>query len=81
MNPRLRIFRYGFLFLLAAAIAGTSLACAVCFGQSDAPVVKGMELSVLFMVLVTYGVIGGGVATAIILRRKQRRPKGPNGDP
>lgn len=58
------------LFMLAYSM--DCLACAVCFGQSDSPFLKGMELSVLFMVIMTYLLIGGGVATVIILRRRQR---------
>jgi len=38
------------------------LACAVCFGDSDSDLARGARLSVLFLLALTYLVIGGGVA-------------------
>ena len=38
------------------------LACAVCFGDSDSAMAHGARLSVLFLLALTYLVIGGGVA-------------------
>lgn len=48
-------------------------ACPVCFGQTDSPIVKGIEASVLFMVGMTYFLILGGAALFIMLRRRARR--------
>ncbi len=70
-----------FLGLAAAAmlaVAANALACAVCFGDSNDPIVKGAEASVLFMVGVTYFLLGGGVTTFFLLRRRARRLAGPN---
>ena len=55
------------------ALAAESLACPVCFGESDDPIIKGLESSILFMVGITYTLILGGVATFIFLRRRARR--------
>lgn len=48
-------------------------ACPVCFGETDSPIVQGIEASVLFMVGVTYCLILGGAALFIVLRRRARR--------
>lgn len=65
--------------LIAALLmlAAESLACPVCFGESDAPIVKGAEMSILFMMGVTYTLIGSGVAAFFVLRRRRRRISGP----
>ena len=57
---------------MLAAAAG-AFGCTVCFGESDDPIVKGAEASVLFMVIVTYLLLGSGVAAAFLLRRRARR--------
>lgn len=66
------------LVLCLAAVAmltaaTSSFACTVCFGESDDPIVKGAEASVLFMVVVTYLLLGSGVAGFFLLRRRARR--------
>ena len=66
----------GLAALAMLAVASASWACPVCFGESDSPIVKGAEYSVLFMMGVTYSLIGGGLATFVILRRRQRRLEG-----
>lgn len=62
----------------AAMLAGAAGAfgCPVCFGESDDPIVKGAQASVLFMVGVTYFLLGGGVTTVFLLRRRARRLAG-----
>ncbi len=54
------------------AVAAPALACPVCFGESDSPIVEGAERSILFMIGVTYTVIGSGVAAFVVLRRRSR---------
>ncbi|MEM7350038.1 MAG: hypothetical protein AAF657_04475 [Acidobacteriota bacterium] len=54
-------------------LATNAFACSVCFGDSDHPIVKGLEASVVFLVAVTYTLLGGGVVTVILLRRRARR--------
>ena len=62
------------LWVLALAAFGkVAEACPVCFGETDAPIVQGIEASVIFMVGVTYCLILGGVAMFIILRRRALR--------
>ena len=71
-----RLILLGLAALAMLAVASASTACPVCFGESDSPIAKGAEYSVLFMMGVTYTLIGGGVATVIFLRRRQRRYQG-----
>lgn len=59
--------------LAMLALASSAFGCTVCFGDSDAPIVKGLEASVLFLVAVTYTLLFGGVTTFILLRRRARR--------
>lgn len=59
--------------LALAAPALPSLACAVCFGDSDSPMAKAADMSMLFMIIVTYFVIVGGFATVVALRIRARR--------
>ncbi len=67
--------QWALMFLTVAMLAGAANAfgCTVCFGESDDPIVKGAEASVLFMVIVTYTLLVGGVVTFILLRRRARR--------
>jgi len=55
------------------AFAASAFGCTVCFGESDHPIVKGAQASVLFMVAVTYLLLAGGVASVFLLRRRARR--------
>lgn len=61
--------------LLALSMAGSAWGCPVCYGDSDAPIMKGAEMSILFMAVTTYGLIGGGVGMFIVLRRRARSPQ------
>ncbi len=64
---------WGVLIAALLALAAESLGCPVCFGDSDDPIIKGLESSILFMVGITYTLILGGIATFILLRRRSRR--------
>jgi hypothetical protein len=46
------------------------LACGVCFGASSSDMARGVRLSVLFLLVLTYLVIGGGVAAFLFSRRR-----------
>ncbi len=61
------------LVLAMALWASASQACPVCFGDVDDPVIDGLELSILFMLGVTYFVILSVIAAFILLRRRSRR--------
>ena len=55
------------------ALAPSTAGCPVCYGESDDPIVKGARASILFMIIVTYGLLGSGVVTFLLLRRRARR--------
>jgi heme/copper-type cytochrome/quinol oxidase subunit 2 len=55
------------------AWAAPSFACPVCFGDTDSPMAGAANLSILFMMIVTYVVILGGLATVFVLRMKARK--------
>ena len=54
-------------------LAAPSFACPVCYGDSDSPMGQAANLSILFMVIVTYVLILGGIATVFVLRIKARK--------
>ena len=76
-----KAFLHTLLGVLLLAPARVAEACAVCFGKSDAEIVKGVEASVLFMIAVTYFLIIGGIVGFVLIRRKalraQQRPADP----
>lgn len=50
----------------------TLLACGVCFGDTDSDMARAARLSVLFLLALTYLVIGGGVAAFFHARSRAR---------
>jgi hypothetical protein len=50
----------------------TLLACSVCFGDTDSDMARAARLSVLFLLALTYLVIGGGVAAFFHARSRAR---------
>ena len=73
MNLRGKTIALILLALATLAVAPDSLACPVCFGDSEAPIVKGLEASALFLIGVTYFLLSGGVVAFFLLRRRARR--------
>ena len=73
MKNHARSIVLGLFAVFALAVAAPVFGCPVCFGDSDAPIVKGIEMSVLFMVIVTYGVILTGMTFAFLSYRRARR--------
>jgi len=61
--------------LLVAALlpAAEALACSVCFGDIDAPIGQSLRSSVLFLLGLTYVVIGGGALGFFVARRRGQR--------
>ena len=49
------------------------LACSVCWGAVQDPVVHGTKLSIVFLLGLTYALLGGGVGMVVLLRRKALR--------
>ncbi len=48
------------------------MACGVCFGNSDSDMAHGVRLSVLFLLVLTYLVMGGGVAAFFYSRNRAK---------
>ena len=70
---RQRLLTLGLVTLSMVALAANSHGCPVCFGDSDDPILKGAQASVLFLGGVTYFLLGGGVTSFFLLRRRARR--------
>ena len=68
-----KLILLGLATLAMLVVAAGSTACPVCFGDSDEPIAKGIEASVIFMVAVTYGLLSTGVLAFFLLRRRARR--------
>ena len=49
------------------------LACSVCWGAAQDPVVHGTKLSIVFLLGLTYLLLGGGVGMVFLVRRKALR--------
>jgi len=52
------------------------LACSVCWGAAQDPVVHGTKLSIAFLLGLTYLLLGGGVGMVLMVRRKALRAAG-----
>ncbi len=63
------------VFLVVALVVSASQAfgCPVCYGESDDQIIRGAELSVLFMVGITYTILMGGGALSFFLYRRRVR--------
>ena len=61
------------LALFLSAWPQTVLACATCFGRSDSPMAKGMNMGIMTLLIVILSVLVGiAVFFAYILRRAAR---------
>ena len=49
------------------------LACSVCWGNAQDPVVHGTKLSIVFLLVLTYLLLGGGVGMMVMVRRRARK--------
>ena len=59
------------IFVLALlSAANHASACAVCGGQSDAPMARGMTLGIIFLLVVVAGVLGGITAVGVFFARR-----------
>ena len=59
--------------LAMLATATSAFACPVCYGESNDPIVKGAQASMLFMAVLTYLLLGTGVVSFLLLRRRAKR--------
>lgn len=55
------------------ATVGHLLACSVCWGNAQDPVIHGTKLSIIFLLALTYLLLGGGAGLMMVLRRRARR--------
>ena len=46
------------------------LACSVCWGNAQDPILHGTKLSIAFLLGLTYLLLGGGVGMVLIARRR-----------
>ena len=71
------------LFTLAlVATPRALLACPVCFGQSDSPLAKAMNLGILAMLVVVAGVLAGFASFFIyLIRRSHMADESRSGEP
>ena len=60
---------------MVSALGGL-LACSVCFGAAQDPVVEGTKLSIVFLLGLTYLLLGGGIGMVLVVRRKALRAAG-----
>jgi heme/copper-type cytochrome/quinol oxidase subunit 2 len=71
---QVRAARQVLAVLVAVALGGTTvLACPMCFGADDSPLIDGAKLGVLVMVAITLAVQGAFVAFFLYLRRRAKR--------
>ena len=61
------------LTLLVLAAPRAALACPVCFGQSDSPLAKAMNMGILLMLLVVGGMMAAFASFFISLVRRARQ--------
>ena len=54
------------------AVPRAVLACPVCFGQSDSPMVAGVNMAVFFMLGVTGSVLAGFAGFIVYLMRRAK---------
>ena len=71
--------RLGMVRVLATAVlvviggASSVLACPMCFGAEETPMIDGAKLGILVMIAITFAVQGAFVAFFIYLRRRAKR--------
>ncbi len=77
MNTRTtRIWAFRRTIMTAAAVllgSSSLLACPVCFGAEETPMIDGAKLGVLVMLAVTLAVQGGFVGFFLYLRKRAKR--------
>jgi hypothetical protein len=65
------------VFIIAAAVlifgSSSALACPVCFGAEETPLIEGAKLGVLLLLAITLAVQGGFVGFFLYLRKRAKR--------
>jgi heme/copper-type cytochrome/quinol oxidase subunit 2 len=67
-----RYMRQTLTTILLLGAPRAALACPVCFGQSDEPMAKAMNMGIMLMLVVIVGVLGAFVSFIISLARRAR---------
>jgi len=60
------------LLLVCVFHPATALACAVCYGDPQAPMTNGMNMAILSLLGITGGVLSAFVAFFVFLRKRAR---------
>lgn len=68
----MRYVRQSLVTLLLLGAPRAALACPVCFGQSDAPMAKAMNMGIMLMLVVIVGVLGAFASFIVSLARRAR---------
>ncbi len=72
-TPRWKLV--GLLFLSLVVLTELSvLACSVCYGKADNSMIDGGQNAIVFMLLLTYLLLGGGAFLMIAMRRRVAHP-------
>ena len=58
--------------VVTLAASEPTLACSVCYGAAEAPILAGMNLSIIFMLALTYVVLGGFATFFFYLRKREK---------
>lgn len=73
MGSGMRVRRTALTALVATGLPRATLACPVCFGQSDSPLAQGANSGIYFLLAVTAGVLVAFASFFIYLVRRARR--------
>jgi len=73
----MRHVRHALTTLALLAAPRAALACPVCFGQSDAPMAKAMNMGIMLMLVVVVAVLGAFASFIISLVRRARLAEMP----
>jgi heme/copper-type cytochrome/quinol oxidase subunit 2 len=76
----MRRLRHALATLVLLAAPRAALACPVCFGQSDAPMAKAMNMGIMLMLVVVVAVLGGFVSFIVTLVRRARLAEMPTAE-
>lgn len=66
--------------VLLAFFGGTAFGCPVCYGAADSKILDGLNASIIFLLALTYVLVGGFIAFFIVLRYRNRMARLQSGD-
>jgi hypothetical protein len=69
----MRRSKFVLILLLGALFLESAQACPVCYGASDSTMLDGLNLSIIFMLVLTYTLVSGFLGFFLFLRWKQRQ--------